>query len=153
MSADTILFQYCQKLVVLSADRRCVLLAKRKGEANYDGTYSFIGGKMETNDASLVAGVKREKNEEVGSAVRLNVLADETYNVLFRKKDGNSVILPHIASLYTTGDIQLSDEYSDYKWAPVTELTTFEPKIANIPELVGWAIRKLPAPDVHLTEI
>jgi hypothetical protein len=97
--------------------------------------------------------VKREKNEEVGSAVRLNVLADETYNVLFRKKDGNSVILPHIASLYTTGDIQLSDEYSDYKWAPVTELTTFEPKIANIPELVGWAIRKLPAPDVHLTEI
>jgi len=41
-----------------------VLLAKRAGEADYDGTWSFIGGKMETTDATLVAGMQREKNEE-----------------------------------------------------------------------------------------
>jgi hypothetical protein len=47
---DTTLFQYCQKLIILSADKTKVLLAKRKGEADYDGIYSFIGGKMETTD-------------------------------------------------------------------------------------------------------
>ena len=47
------LFQYCQKLIVLSEDKTQVLLAKRKGEADYDGVYSFIGGKMETTDESM----------------------------------------------------------------------------------------------------
>ena len=37
-------FQYCQKIVVLSKDKNKVLLCKRKGEADYDGTFSFIGG-------------------------------------------------------------------------------------------------------------
>ena len=44
---NTTLFQYCQKLIILSADKSQVLLTKRKGEADYDGVYSFIGGKME----------------------------------------------------------------------------------------------------------
>ena len=58
-SNPNLLFQYIQKLVVLSSDRQSVLVAKRKGEADYDGTFSFIGGKMETTDESLIAGMKR----------------------------------------------------------------------------------------------
>lgn len=57
---DTTHFQYCQKLVVLSQDLDKVLLARRKGEADYDGVFSFIGGKMEMTDESLLAGMKRE---------------------------------------------------------------------------------------------
>ena len=59
-------FQYCQKIVVLSKDRTKVLLCKRKGEADYDGIFSFIGGKMETTDISIIEGLKREKDEETG---------------------------------------------------------------------------------------
>jgi 8-oxo-dGTP pyrophosphatase MutT (NUDIX family) len=153
MITDTTLFQYCQKLVVLSADRQSVLLAKRKGEADYDGVFSFVGGKMETTDESLLAGMQREKNEEIGPLARVRVLPTETYNLLFRKKDGNAMVLPHIAGIYVSGDIQLSDEYSEYRWVPLAELDTFEPKIDNIPQLARWAVRKLSEPDLELAEI
>lgn len=149
-----LLFQYCQKLVVLSEDKTKVLLAKRAGEADYDGVYSFIGGKMETTDESIIAGMKREKNEEIGENTTVKVLPNETYNFLFRKKDGNSMILPHIAGIFVAGEITLSDEYSDYKWVRLDELESFEPKIENIPELAMWAAKKLKDIDTNsLVEI
>ena len=70
--SSTLLFQYCQKLVVLSTDKQSVLLAQRKGEADYDGVFSFIGGKLETTDESLLAGMRREKNEEIGPETIMN---------------------------------------------------------------------------------
>lgn len=136
-------FQYCQKLVIVSEDMNKVLLARRKGEADYDGTYSFIGGKMETSDASILAGVKREKDEEIGSQAKIKILPNETYNTFYRKIDGNSMILPHIAGIYVSGNIILSDEYSDYKWVAIEDLVKFEPKIENITQLTHWAINKL----------
>lgn len=147
-------FQYCQKLIILSADRKAVLLAQRRGEADYDGVYSFIGGKMETTDKSLLAGMKREKDEEIGEGTKVKVLPHESYNLLFRKKDGNSVVLPHIAGLFQSGTIMLSNEYSTYRWVPLTKLSSFEPKIENIPELTSWAVAKLAATDsTCMTEI
>lgn len=137
------LFQYCQKLVILSEDKSKVLLAKRKDEADYDGVYSFIGGKMETTDETILAGMKREKDEEIGEDAKIAVLPNETYNLLFLKKDGNSMVLPHIASVFVSGDITLNKEYSDYKWVPLDELEGFQPKIENIPELSRWARDKL----------
>jgi 8-oxo-dGTP pyrophosphatase MutT (NUDIX family) len=153
MPTNTWLFQYCQKLIVLSADKQSVLLAKRAGEADYDGTYTFIGGKMETTDENFLAGMKREKDEEIGNDVKINVIANESFNVLFRKKDGSSMVVPHIAALYVSGEIHLSDEYSDFQWVPLAQLETFEPKIANIPELVKWALRQLSNPDNTLAEL
>jgi 8-oxo-dGTP pyrophosphatase MutT (NUDIX family) len=138
-------FQYCQKLIILSADRRAVLLARRKGEADYDGTYSFIGGKMETTDQTLTDGMRREKNEEIGRHAKVAVLPNESFNLLFRKKDGNAMVLPHVAGVFLSGDITLGDEYSDYKWVPLHELPGFEPKIQNIPELTQWAATKIAA--------
>lgn len=108
---------------------------------------------METTDDGLLAGMKREKDEEIGQAVRINVLPDETYNVLFRKKDGNAMVVPHIASIYVSGEIELNDEYSDYQWVPLTEINGFEPKIPNISQLAQWAARKLSEPSLELTEI
>ncbi len=153
MVTNTTLFQYCQKLVILSSDKQKVLLAKRKGEADYDGTFSFIGGKMETTDESLLAGMRREKDEEIGPDAKVQILPTESYNLLFRKKDGNVMVLPHIAGTYVSGDIHLSDEYSEYRWVPLTDLATFEPKIDNIPLLAEWAARKLTEPGIALTEI
>lgn len=146
-------FQYCQKLVILSDDKSSVLLAKRKGEADYDGVYSFIGGKMETTDETILAGMKREKDEEIGTGVKVKIFPTETYNLLFRKKDGNSMVLPHIAGQYISGEIVLNDEYSDYKWVPLFAIDEFEPKIENIPELTKWAASKLSDPNVELVEI
>jgi len=142
---DNLLFQYCQKLVVFSPDKQSVLLARRKSEIDYDGVFSFIGGKLETSDESLVAGMQREKAEEIGSGVTLKVLPNETYNILFRKKDGNTMVIPHVPAVYVSGDITLNDEYSEYKWVTLGDLQNFEPKIQSVLPMAQWASEKLAA--------
>lgn len=133
-------FQYCPKLVVLSTDRSKVLLCKRKSEADYDGTFSFIGGKMETTDVSIIDGIKREKDEEVGEDFKVTLYPTFNLNILFRKKDGNAMIVPHFLAIYKEGEIDLNtSEYSEYKWVEISELESFEPKIQNIPEMVRQA--------------
>src|ERR1700679_60878 len=93
-------FQYCQKLIVFSADRQEILLAKRKGEADYDGVFTFIGGKMEVTDKTIFAGVQREKNEEIGPSAKLRVYTASTHNTLYTKKDGNHMILPYYLAYF-----------------------------------------------------
>lgn len=137
------LFQYCQKLVILSNDKQAVLLARRDGEADYDGVFSFIGGKMETSDSSLVDGMKREKDEEIGRGVVIKILPNETYNKYFVKKDGSCMVLPHIPGYFKSGDIKLSKEYSELKWVPLADLERFEPKIDGINEIALWAATKV----------
>lgn len=140
---NSLLFQYCQKIILFSADKTAVLLARRYGEADYDGTFSFIGGKMETTDKTIVAGLKREKDEEIGSQAKISICPTISLNVLFRKKDGNSMILPHYIAEYVDGDIQLNtDEYSEFAWVRLDELEALEPKIENIPTAVAWAQRQ-----------
>ncbi|WP_024802704.1 NUDIX hydrolase [Nocardia sp. BMG51109] len=137
--SDTTQFQYCQKLVVIDPATNSVLLARRKGEADYDGVYSLIGGEMETTDGSILDAIRREKEEEIGKAATLLIAEDLSYNVLFKKKDGNSMILPHFYAEYEGGGIELNEEYSDYAWVPVDQLDAFEPKIDTIPAAVRWA--------------
>ena len=136
---NPLLFQYCQKIIVFNKDFSDVLLAKRQGEQDYDGIFSFIGGKLETTDGGFVEGLRREKNEEIGNEALVDVLPTVTYNVYFQKKDGNHMVLPHYAARYNSGDITINEEYSEYKWVKISELDSFEPKIDNIPFLVDWA--------------
>ena len=131
-------FQYCQKIIVLSKDKTKVLLCKRKGESDYDGVFSFIGGKMDAEDLSIVEALKREKDEEVGKNFRIKIYPTFTLNLLFKKKDGNSMILPHYLAIHQDGEVDLNDEeYSEYQWVEIDKLHEFEPKIPTIPEMVN----------------
>jgi 8-oxo-dGTP pyrophosphatase MutT (NUDIX family) len=145
MSKNT-LFQYCPKFVLFSKDRRSVLLAQRTGEQDYDGVFTFIGGKTETTDDSLLAGLQREKNEEIGENAKVKVCwSVSCYQVLFRKKDGNAMVIPHHVAIHEGGDITINpEEYETYKWVPVAEIDSFEPKVPNIPEAVRAAERLIP---------
>lgn len=135
--SEQFLFQYCQKLVVFSADLDKVLLCRRKGEADYDGTYSFIGGKMERTDESLVASAKREKDEEIGAEAVIDFYPTFSYNVLWKKNDGTPMVLPHYFARYVEGEIVLNEEYDEFQWVPVDDLGAFEPKVPNIPDVVA----------------
>lgn len=134
-------FQYCQKIIVFSKDMKKVLLCKRKGEADYDGVFSFIGGKLETTDSSIFEGLRREKEEEIGKNCKIRVYPGFSLNLLFRKKDGNAMILPHYLAVYANGEIILNEEYSEHKWVPLAKLKSFEPKIPNIPQTVKEILR------------
>lgn len=146
--SETLNFQYCQKIVLFDEEDN-VLLARRKGEADYDGVYSLIGGKMETTDASLVEGMRREKQEEIGRRAIVLIAPHLSFNILFRKKDGSSMVLPHLYALYKGGEIDLNEEYDDYKWVAPTDLEAFEPKIETIVEAVRRArqLRQIIADD------
>jgi len=135
---ENLSFQYCQKLVILD-DKDRVLLARRKDEADYNGTYSFIGGKAEVSDGGILEAMKREKIEEIGRRALILVAPYLSFNIHYTKKDGSAMILPHVYARYVSGEIDLNEEYSDYKWVPIAELASFEPKIETIPEAVAWA--------------
>jgi ADP-ribose pyrophosphatase YjhB (NUDIX family) len=136
-------FQYCQKIVVYSKDEKSVLLCKRKSEADFDETFSFIGGKMEIADKSIIEGLRREKNEEVGENFKIKIYPAFTTNIFFIKNDGRAMILPHYYAVYDRGDIQLNEEYSEFKWVPLKDIAVFEPKINTIPEILDkFAILK-----------
>lgn len=139
--ADIYSFQYCQKVVLFSKDGLSVFLARRKGEADYDGVYSFVGGKMETNDGGLIAGLQREKNEEIGTDIKIKICPTVSYNTYFTKKDGSAMVLPHYIAVHESGEVVLNEEYSDYMWVTLTELSTFGPKISNIDPITAWAVR------------
>ncbi|NQZ84897.1 MAG: NUDIX hydrolase [Nanoarchaeales archaeon] len=130
-------FQYCQKIVILSKDKTKVLLAKRKGEEDFDGIYSFIGGKMETGDTSIISGLKREKDEEIGIDCKLNLFVNFSHNLEYITNAEDYMILPHYLAIYESGEIKLNEEYSDYKWIEISKLDNFEPKIKTILNVVN----------------
>ena len=135
-------FQYCQKIIILSKDKTKVLLCKRKGEADYDEVFSFAGGKMENTDVSIINGLKREKDEELGKDFILKLFQTFSFNMLFRKKDGNVMILPHYLAFHEEGNINLNiNEYSEYEWVEILDLEKFEPKIGNITETLNEVLR------------
>lgn len=140
------LFQFCQKLVVFSGDKQSVLFARRKGEADFDEYWSLIGGKLETTDGGIVEGIRREKDEEVGAGFQMRVAPMfSCYNVHYQKKNGTHMILPHYVAVHTGGEVALNqDEYSDYKWVPLSELADFGPKVDNTAAVVQNAQRLLP---------
>jgi ADP-ribose pyrophosphatase YjhB (NUDIX family) len=142
---DHYLFQYCQKLVVFSKDKKAVLFARRKGEADFDEYWSLIGGKMETTDGDIVPGIRREKDEEAGEGFSLKVAPDfSCYNVHYQKKNGIYMILAHYICLHAGGEIELNeDEYSEYKWVSVDELEGFSPKVDNTDDVIRNALRLL----------
>lgn len=141
MINDKTLFQYCQKLVIFSKDGTEVLLCKRKGEEDFDGIFSFPGGKMEVSDNSLENGLKREKNEELGENCKIKMFLDYTSNEFYVKKNGLSMVLPHYFGLYEGGEITLNHEYSEFKWVKISELKDFEPKINTIEGAVAKLLK------------
>jgi len=134
-------FQYCQKLVIFSTDFKKALLCKRKGEDDYDGVYSFIGGKMETTDSDLVSAMQREKNEEVGKNFKVKLYQKFSNNLTFKKKSGDYMVLSYYLAKHVAGEVELNEEYSDYKWVEIEQLENFEPKINNIPESVKTLLK------------
>jgi 8-oxo-dGTP pyrophosphatase MutT (NUDIX family) len=143
--AEKYSFQYCQKIVLFD-DQERVLLARRKDEADFDGVFSFIGGKMERVDTrkgtgnDLLEGVRREKQQEIGRRALILVAPQLSYDIYFTKKDGSGMVLPRIYERYVSGAIDLNtSEYSEYQWVEMEELDAFEPKIETIPTAVRWA--------------
>lgn len=133
---DPTLFQYCQKIVLFNQACDAVLLAKRKGEADFDGVFSFVGGKMESSDKDFVEGLRREKNEEIGEDAKIEIYPEVSVNEYYIKNSGQAMVLPHHFAVYKSGDVVINDEYSECAWVRINELASFQPKIDTVQPMV-----------------
>jgi 8-oxo-dGTP pyrophosphatase MutT (NUDIX family) len=133
----TLFFHYCPKQIIFSEDKKSVLMARRAGEADYDGVYSFVGGKTETTDGNLLKGLKREKDEEIGASARVKICwSFSCYQAWYRKANGNYMVLPHHVGIFIGGTVDLNkDEYDDYKWVPVEEIGEYNGIPSHAPAL------------------
>lgn len=127
------LFQVCCKFVIFDQTGNNVLLCQRKGEADFDGTFSFAGGKIENSDNGIRNGIQREKNEELWTNCQVTLYKELCDFAYYVKNDGNCMILPHFLCVFQWWEIILSDEYSTYQWFPLKELAT----IPNIIDTVA----------------
>lgn len=141
---STLFFHYCPKQLIFSEDKKSVLMARRAGEADYDGVFSYVGGKTETTDGSLLQGLKREKDEEIGASARVKICwSFSCYQAWYRKANGNYMVLPHHVGIFMGGTIDLNkDEYDDYKWVPIIEIEHYNDIPTNVDALHG-AVRLL----------
>lgn len=151
MTNNPYAFEFCPKIAVF--DGANVLLCRRVGEADYDGVFSFIGGKMEHRDTTIVDGLHREKTEEIGPDTRLSVLTRWSIAVEFNKANGARMILPHYLADWQGGTIALGDEYSEYRWVPTTAIAELPNTIPNIAEICAQLdrLRHIAGPDDYQT--
>jgi len=132
----------CQKICLYDKKTKSILLCKRQGEEDFDEVFSFPGGKMDDADETMVDGIKRELEEELGSEVEYELQMDFSINREFTRKDGKYMVLPHYLAIYKGGKIHINeDEYSDSIWVTVEDMSSVN-CIPNIKEISDLLISK-----------
>lgn len=126
------LFQYCPKFVIFDQSLEKVLLCQRKWEADFDNTYSFSWWKVENEDNGIRNWMQREKNEELWVACKVKLYQELCTFEYYIKKDWTHMILPHHFCIFEWWEIDLSDEYSGYKWFSLDEISSTENVIATV---------------------
>ena len=123
-------YEVCPKIAVFSGER--VLVARRTREEELDGVYTLVGGKLETSDRDVLAGIHRELREELGGGLIVRILT--TYAVMdeFTKRGGVRMVLPHYYGELSGGSIVVGSEYSDFRWLMPDELEARRDVFQNV---------------------
>ena len=90
------------------------ILLVQEGE---DGLWKLPGGKIATDDTSVMDTVVRVVKEELGIEVNLGIPLDPYY---FRTEEVLHVLIPYTAT--REGEIEVGEGVSDWGWFPVNEL-------------------------------
>ncbi|MBW3589969.1 MAG: NUDIX domain-containing protein [Actinobacteria bacterium] len=112
--------------VAFDRAREKVLLTRRTD----NGRWCLPGGALDPGE-SVTESVIREFREETGLRVRVvrlvGIYSDP--NRLLQYADGNQfhVISLHFEVAIDGGELTLSDETSEFVWAPVADLSSFDP--------------------------
>ncbi|MEM7705744.1 MAG: NUDIX hydrolase [Pseudomonadota bacterium] len=134
MSSNALQSIICPKLCLLNPASKEFLLCKRKGEADFDRTYSFPGGKTELSDESIEAGIQRELAEELGSVFAYELSSQLCFLVEYVRSDSKHMTLPHffgVASKEQHIDLN-AEEYNDYAWTRIEDMAKIS-VIKNVP--------------------
>lgn len=106
-------FRLSSHAVILNASNEVLLL-----KANYgNGSWGLPGGALEPGE-TIHEALHRECIEEIGDAVDIKYLSGVYYHSVY-----NSQTFIFRCELKNSGTIKLSEEHTEYKYSPVSELS------------------------------
>ncbi len=114
------------KAVILSSDRRVLLLRRSSADAGRPGQWDFPGGGIEPGEA-CEAGLAREVREETGLSFSLAEFTLAYAATEWRRAARESVTrLLFVAHCAVDAQVQLSFEHDNFRWVSVaTALADF----------------------------
>lgn len=142
-------FYVSQKVLFYHAEEKKFLLLKAKdmggGFCALYGPWDLPGGRI-NEDEDIDSALEREVVEEIGSKMRYKI--DNKFGLLGRTKFyfpsiHKSVVVLCFLSLYHDGDIELSDEHTEYKWFTADEVEQSEELKPWLKEFVRAALERM----------
>lgn len=108
-----------QKVVIKDGDKFLILF-KSSNSKNFPNVWDFPGGKPEMGE-DLIQSLKREVFEETSLKIKVGNLIG-TIKFKFKEIDR---VYKIFSSEVISGDIKLSKEHSEFKWASYDEIINF----------------------------
>lgn len=112
-----------------------VLLLRRNGKGDHEGTWAVPGGKSE-EDETMLGTAQRETREEIGHLPKCTRITQ------IDSEDGRHHFRTYICGVNERFDCDLSDEHDDYGWFDIDDLKGLKlhPKLKGIMDHVVRAI-------------
>ncbi|KKQ52795.1 MAG: ADP-ribose pyrophosphatase [Parcubacteria group bacterium GW2011_GWD2_38_11] len=107
---------------IINKDGKILVLKRAAHDDHKPGVWETVGGSMDENESPQET-LKREVMEEAGIVVEII----EPFNVFsFKKDNGEFKIGITFICKYVSGQVELSEEHSEYKWIEPGEFMNFE---------------------------
>ena len=117
---------------IFNENNELLIMRRRPNDPHAPGTWDIPGGRIDPGEDPF-AGLAREVQEEAGLVVDIREPLGVHY---FTRDDGQQITLIIFRCVYGGGRVTLSEEHTEYMWAPIERAKTlihesFLPDIAN----------------------
>ena len=124
--------QEISKTIIKKDDQYLILLRAKKCK-HFPNVWDFPGGKVEAGESFLQAAFREAKEEsnlnvEISQEIKHSRFQNENYDLSFHYFEAKSY----------TGDVKISEDHDDFKWASKEELEKLElsPSISSFFDLI-----------------
>ncbi len=123
-----------------SKNQSFFLMKDERGEGSEYGAWEFIGGRVDQGE-ELVVSLEREIREEAGD---IEYTVNDVVSLMSMQSiEGEKMLLMAYLVSYISGDVTLSDEHSDSRWATAEEIEKSDEYKPWLKQLVAVASKRL----------
>lgn len=105
-------------------DGKLLLLKRRPNDVHRPGEWDIPGGRLELGESPFL-GLQRETKEETDLEINIKAPLDIHY---FIRDDGQKITLMIFLCELKLGEIQISEEHTEYKWVDLNQPKTDFPE-------------------------
>tara|TARA_B100001741_G_scaffold302407_1_gene291528 strand:+ start:740 stop:1120 length:381 start_codon:yes stop_codon:yes gene_type:complete len=107
--------------VIITKDNNYLLLKRSSTSKTYPNTWDFPGGKLDTGEIPIQTAL-REAKEETGLDIEIGTEV-KTHSTTF---NGHTSVFHYFLSESFSGNIQISNEHSEYGWFSKEEISKLD---------------------------